>query len=59
MSSDTIQTLVRTALKMGGAILIQKGVTTDPTWEAVVGGVVATVGIIWGILHKKPAAPAQ
>ena len=53
MNIDTIQTIVRSVLKVGGGALVANGVAEAADWEAVVGGVVALIGIIWGVYHRK------
>jgi len=61
MNIDTIQTIVRSVLKVGGGALVANGVAEAADWEAVVGGVVALIGIIWGVYHRKskPAVNAN
>lgn len=50
--NDTIQTLVRALLKIGGGYFVAKGFASDTTWETVTAGVLALVGVIWGVMHR-------
>ncbi len=51
--NDQVQSILRTVLKAGGAVLITKGWTDQAGLEIAVGGVVAIVGIIWSAVHHK------
>lgn len=54
MNKDSILSIIRTILKTGGAILVTKGVTDDAGLEAVIGGLIAGIGIAWSwFTHKK------
>jgi len=57
--NDTAQTLIRSVLKVGGGYLVSKGITSDTTWEIVIAGTMAVVGIVWGVLHRTPQPPAK
>lgn len=54
MNIEFILSLVRTILKTGGAVFITRGVMDDAGLEAIVGGVVAGIGVAWSyITHSK------
>lgn len=59
MNFDTLQTLIRSVLKIGGGALIANGYGNDTQIEELIGGILALIGIIWGVLHRKPAAPTD
>lgn len=54
--NDTAQTLIRSVLKVGAGMLVAKGLADQSTAEAITGGVIAIIGVIWGVLHKKQPA---
>jgi len=47
------QTLIRSILKIGGGALIAKGITDESTAETIIAGLVALIGIIWGLVHRS------
>ena len=52
--NDQIKSIIRTVLKVAGAALVTKGLTDDAGLEAIIGGVIATVGIVLShFQHKK------
>jgi hypothetical protein len=51
--NSTIQTLLRSVLKIGGGALAAKGISDEATIEAAIGGLIAIAGIVWGIFHRK------
>ena len=55
MNSDTVQTLVRSILKIAAGMAIAKGWTDDSTATEIAGGIAAFVGVIWGVLHRTPS----
>lgn len=59
MNFDTLQTLIRSVLKIGGGALIANGYGNDTQIEELIGGILALIGIIWGVLHRKPSDPAD
>lgn len=54
--NDTLQTLIRSVLKVGAGVLVTKGITDQSGAEILVASVVGIVGVVWGILHKKSDA---
>lgn len=58
MNIDTIQTLIRSVLKVGGGALLANGVASETDVEAIIGGVVALIGVVWGIWHRRKNAAA-
>lgn len=58
MSKETIQTIIRSVLKIGGGFLVAKGLADDAMIAEGIGAVVTLVGIAWGILAAKKAAKA-
>lgn len=57
--NDTLQTLLRSALKIGAGALITKGLLDEQNAETAVAAVVALTSIVWGVLHRrKPVLPA-
>lgn len=47
------QTLIRSILKIGGGYFVAKGFTDDSTAEIIISGLVALIGIIWGLVHRS------
>lgn len=58
MSKETIQTIIRSVLKIGGGFLVAKGLADDAAIAELSGAVVTIVGFVWGILAAKKAAKA-
>lgn len=57
--SDQVASAIRSVLKVVGGALVTKGLTDNTTLEALIGGAVALIGIIWSALHHSgPAEPA-
>lgn len=54
--NDTAQTLIRTVLKVGGGVLVTKGYADSSGVETISAALMIVIGIIWGVMHKKPAA---
>lgn len=46
---------VRHILTAAGGGLVANGTVTGSEWEAVVGGAVAIIGVIWSIVQKRRA----
>jgi hypothetical protein len=62
MNQSVILGIVRHVLTTAGGVLITKGVTDNAGVEAIVGGLVAAVGVVWSIFAKRNpsnAAPAS
>ena len=53
---DSIATLIRAVLKVGGGALVSQGIISDGTLETAIGAVVTLVGIVWGIIEAKKTA---
>jgi hypothetical protein len=54
--NDTTQTVIRSVLKVGAGYLTAKGFADSNTAEVIVAGIVAVIGVVWGIMHRtKPA----
>jgi len=53
---ESIGTIIRTLLKVGGGWFIAKGFADEAQVEAITGAVVTIVGIVWGIVAAKRAA---
>ena len=56
MSQDQVLGIVRHVLTTVGGIVVSKGITDTNTMTAIVGGVVAFVGVVWSITSKKKTA---
>ena len=56
--NDTIQTVIRSVLKIGAGVLVAKGYTDNSGAEVLIASIVGIFGVVWGILHRKqtPAA---
>jgi len=57
--NDQIASLLRTVLKVGGAALVTKGLTTDAQLEAGIGAVITLAGIVWSFTHHKAETTKQ
>ncbi len=54
MNKDNLFSILRTILKTAGAVLVTKGVTDEAGLEAIIGGLMAGVGIALSFLnHSK------
>lgn len=54
--SDQVLSIFRTVLKTAGAVLVTRGSMTDATLEALIGGLLAGVGLLLSYLkHRKEA----
>jgi len=49
---DSVQSLLRGILKIGGGYLLAKALADGNTAEAVIAGAVALVAIVWGVRHR-------
>ena len=52
MTKDVIQSLVRHILTALGALVVSRGLVAQSESEAIVGGVVASIGLGWSIWDK-------
>lgn len=52
-------TLLRAILKMGGGALVAKGITDESTAETIIAGLLAAVGLIWGIVAARKATQEE
>lgn len=68
MNRDQIESVIRAALKFLAPVLVMKGVGTGEEWEAIAGGLIAAVTLIWGVYVKRskeastspaPGAPTE
>ena len=57
--NDTIATIIRSVLKVGGGILVTKGLTDSSTVETVVAAIITIVGFVWGIINAKKTQAAK
>lgn len=48
------QTLVRSLLKIGAGYLVAKGFADESTTEIIIAGVMALIGVVWGLIHRNP-----
>jgi hypothetical protein len=55
MNKQQILGIVRHVLTTVGGVLITKGLTDQAGLEALIGGLVALVGVIWSVLSKRAA----
>jgi hypothetical protein len=56
MNKDQVLSIVRSVLKVGAGVLVTKGIVDDAGAETIVGAIIGIAGILWGCLHRKPAA---
>lgn len=58
MNLDQVLSLVRAVLNVAGGTIIAKGYADSSNWEAIAGGVLAVVAVVWAFLHHQtPPAP--
>jgi hypothetical protein len=50
--NDTVQTVIRSVLKIGAGYLAAKGFADSATGEVICAGVMATIGVVWGVFHR-------
>lgn len=53
MNRQVILSIVRHALTTAGGALVTGGTLNNDDLSAIVGGLVALVGVVWGILEKR------
>jgi hypothetical protein len=54
--NDQVSGVVRHVLTIAAGVLIQRGVLDESSAEAIVGGVIAILGVVWSWRSKKPTA---
>jgi hypothetical protein len=54
--NDTLQTLIRSVLKVGGGYMVAKGWADDNAVQVIVAGFVSLIAVIGGILHRTDKA---
>lgn len=65
MKSNTIQTLLRSVIKIGGGALISSGFATGSDLQIIGAGIATLIAVIWGVLHRtsgdsaSPSRPAN
>ncbi len=59
MSKETVQTIVRSVLKVGGGFLVANGVADDAAIAEATGAIVTLIGFVWGIIAARKAAAAK
>jgi hypothetical protein len=52
--NNTIQTLLRSLLKIGAGYLISKGFIDDSHAEEGIAAALGLAAIIWGVFHRTP-----
>jgi hypothetical protein len=52
MNVEIITSLVRHLLTLAGGYFVSKGIVDHASSEAIIGGVVAAVGVAWSIVHN-------
>ena len=53
MSQEQVLGIVRHLLTTVGGIIVSKGINDEGTMTAIVGGLVAVVGVVWSIWSNK------
>lgn len=60
MNKQTIEVIVRALLQAGAGALAARGVIIENSaTEAVIGGILAVISIIWSLKSKAAAAKAE
>lgn len=58
MNLNQVLSMIRAVLNLAGGSLAAKGYTDNSQWEAITGGVLALVSVVWSFYHHaEPAAP--
>lgn len=55
MNSDVVTAVVRHILTAVGGYFVAKGAVDHGTVEAIIGGIVASIGLGWSIVNKLKA----
>lgn len=53
--NETVSSIIRAVLKVGGGFLVAKGLATDTAIAEVSGALVAIVGFVWGLIAASKA----
>jgi len=56
MNLEIITSLVRHLLTLAGGYFVSKGLVDQVSSEAIIGGVVAAIGVGWSIVNKVKKA---
>lgn len=56
--NDSTISVIRAVLKIGGGYFIAKGYADDSKMEVIISGILAALGVLWGILHRSKAPVA-
>ena len=54
---DEYVSLIRSVLKIGGAMFLERGLVNSNSLEAIISGAVALAGVVWGYYHRKAPCP--
>jgi hypothetical protein len=53
--NDQMLSALRSVLKIGAGYLVAKNISTQDNADAILAGVLALVGVVWGWYHRVPA----
>ena len=53
--TDSTQSIIRSILKIGAGSLIAKGIMDDSTATIIISGILALIGVVWGVFHRSTA----
>lgn len=56
MNVEMISAVVRHLLTLAGGYFVSKGLVDQMSSEAIIGGVVAAIGVVWSIVNKVKKA---
>jgi len=59
VSKETVFTIVRTVLKVGGGFIVAKGLADDAAVTELTGALVSVIGVVWGVIDARKAAKAK
>ena len=54
--NEQLSGIVRHVLTAAGGALVAKGYADEATVQALVGGLIALIGVIWSVVSKKKSA---
>ncbi len=52
MNKDMVFSIIRHVMTILGGAAVSAGITDEGTATAIVGGTIALIGVIWGIVDK-------